>query len=299
MVAYLGEEGALAVGELDFGDIEKLELPLRSGQPGHSRVCIIESLPESLPFCHRPIVASSCRAGRSSLDDAGATHGARTGARLSASEAVNANCGPLWLRQRDEPRALPFYSCLRCLSFFLPPPPTSTLSHRELLPLAPSAHFLHHLHDTTSLVWDCKQARASSRNSSPKEPPRHAHQRVSQRPRHLPSSPEISSLPSRRVLCPTTARFFRCSCTPALSTHAKQLLLTPPCLPESSTSLSMRSSRLAALLTDAAVAPAVVPDALLPLLLPSAALQSRRVSLSSPRMFPPPQQQLLAANPRS
>lgn len=36
VVAYLGEEGALAVGELNFSDIEELELPLDGRQLVHS-----------------------------------------------------------------------------------------------------------------------------------------------------------------------------------------------------------------------------------------------------------------------
>lgn len=59
VVAYLGEEGALAVGELDFGDIEELKLPL--GEDQHCRIGVRrrEGLPESLPFCYQPIIASS------------------------------------------------------------------------------------------------------------------------------------------------------------------------------------------------------------------------------------------------
>jgi len=33
--SYLGEEGALVVGELDLGDIEELELPLGGDQQSH------------------------------------------------------------------------------------------------------------------------------------------------------------------------------------------------------------------------------------------------------------------------
>jgi hypothetical protein len=55
MVAYLGEERALVVGELHLRDVEELELPLSRGQRRLVRSrCLLS--PESRPFCYRSIV---------------------------------------------------------------------------------------------------------------------------------------------------------------------------------------------------------------------------------------------------
>ena len=162
-----------------------------------------------------------CRAGRSSLDDAGAAHGANIDARKSASETVLCACCGL---DNDISRDLSLFTCVCAVS---PPPPSSLHQQphsltRELLQIAPSATFLIFTPPLLLSTIVTKLA-LDLLGLYPEQSPRHAHQRVSPATSTSPVvaaspsiltrifglSPNISSLPSLRVLCPATTRFFR------------------------------------------------------------------------------------------
>jgi hypothetical protein len=101
-----------------------------------------------------------CRAGRSSLDDAGAAHGANTDARMSASETVLCACCGL---DSDISRDLSLFTCVCAVSpsSSLLPPPATTFSHPRTTSNRAICH-LPYLHPTTSLVYDRNKACARS-----------------------------------------------------------------------------------------------------------------------------------------